>query len=312
MSDKKRLTIEGLEEYNIKWHERLQAMMINSTDAENIFIDAMMKNYTWSYEFDTGFGFEKTPYGYRHPWYYSSLDYPYLIGVVPFTLYGSENAFMTVDWGDGTVNTVASSIYQDPVVFRNSVHEYSNSGKYTISVTSSDWDQIYMVGGCASIGTYLLDVGYIGVYDSRVIDTKHEYPDDYGHPYLKQVGNQDSDIYYSAQNVMSLMRCGCTKIFNPLPKIAGTIVSELYEYDFDGNYSLQPVEIPPQQEFAGLPLYGQYLDDQLYFILDDTHNLGNNYPSNLFIYNKRSQIIGAFGEIDEVNGVKTPHITIVE
>ncbi len=45
MSTKKLLTYEGLEEYNIKWHERLQAINVGSI--EDIFLDAMMDIYTF-------------------------------------------------------------------------------------------------------------------------------------------------------------------------------------------------------------------------------------------------------------------------
>ena len=97
-SSKTLMIYEALEEYNIKWHERLETLAVNELEVENAFIDAMMQNYTWSYEFDTIYGFPKNGNTYQHPWYYSSFDYSYLLGVVPFTLYSSENASMTIDW----------------------------------------------------------------------------------------------------------------------------------------------------------------------------------------------------------------------
>ena len=40
MSTKKLLTYEGLEEYNIKWHERLQEMMISDEEMIDILEEA--------------------------------------------------------------------------------------------------------------------------------------------------------------------------------------------------------------------------------------------------------------------------------
>lgn len=41
MSEKKLLTYEGLEEYNIKWHERLQAMAISDADIDAAAFEAL-------------------------------------------------------------------------------------------------------------------------------------------------------------------------------------------------------------------------------------------------------------------------------
>ena len=316
MAEKKLLTYEGLEEYNIKWHERLQAIVIGNDDINDIFIDSMMQNYTWSYEFDTVFGFEQIPTAYgiaiRHPWYYTTLDYSYVLGAIPFSLFGSEDASMTVDWGDGTVETLTSADYQSRVICPSSIHEYANPGTYTISVTSSNWNQIYISGGCVSIGYYGAgSMPWRAVYDDRVTQEKHNEPDysSAAHPDLQ------GDYRDTIQNMMSLMRFGLKKILNPLPKLAGTLVSENYNNlsDYpDVDYEVDEGTYTGIPEFVGIPMYGTKLQNQLYFVFDDSHILGNNYPSDIFTYNNSLEIIGAFGEIDEVDGVKTPHVTVFE
>lgn len=315
MATKKLLTYEGLEEYNIKWHERLQELSITDIEIKDTFINAMMENYTWSYEFDTTFGFPYYGESYRlydHIWYYSSLNYEFNLASIPFSLHYSQNASMTVDWGDGTVETLTSADYQSRVICPSSIHEYANPGTYTISVTSSNWNQIYISGGCVSIGFYGAgSMPWRAVYDDRVTQEKHNEPDYYraAHPDLQ------GDYRDTIQNMMSLMRFGLKKILNPLPKLAGTLVSENYnnlsdEPDVDpgvdeGTYTGIP-------EFVGIPMYGTKLPNKLYFVFDDSHLIGNKYPSNLFEYNYSLDILGAFGELDENNGVKSPHITVID
>ena len=120
MSTKKLLTYEGLEEYNTKWHERLQAIDVG--DVEEIADDVL--SYVWKIKVKAS------------------------RAAIPFNLYGQDNITLFVNWGDGTSSNITSSGYaSDP--FDNydapSFHTYSSNDEYIISISSSDWKNTYIL-----------------------------------------------------------------------------------------------------------------------------------------------------------------------
>lgn len=61
---------------------------------------------------------------------------------VPFCLYDTESTAIQIDWGDGSsAETVSSSTAQQDVF---PSHSYSAAGTYHVSVSSSDWESIYI------------------------------------------------------------------------------------------------------------------------------------------------------------------------
>ncbi len=63
------------------------------------------------------------------------------MGQIPFCLYGVENASMTVDWGDGTVETYTST---NAVENSCPTHQYATAGEYTIRMESDDFSRLYI------------------------------------------------------------------------------------------------------------------------------------------------------------------------
>ena len=62
-------------------------------------------------------------------------------GQIPFCLYGIENASITIDWGDGTVQQYRTA---DAVEHECPTHEYAAAGDYVITMTSSDFSRMYL------------------------------------------------------------------------------------------------------------------------------------------------------------------------
>jgi len=125
MAEKKLLTYEGLEEYNIKWHERLQAMEIEDEEIDDIINNEFL--YT-----ENKFVFTVDV---------SSENEDKKTGI-PFSLYVQPDITLTVDWGDGTTSTLTQSDYSSDDL-RASTHLYSEYGIYTVTVKSSDWNNTY-------------------------------------------------------------------------------------------------------------------------------------------------------------------------
>lgn len=71
------------------------------------------------------------------------------VSAVPFNL-ATQSATVTVDWGDGTGSTLTPSDYTQGNCTA-SVHEYAAAGTYTITVSSSDWENTYFL---TPTGTY--------------------------------------------------------------------------------------------------------------------------------------------------------------
>ncbi len=63
---------------------------------------------------------------------------------IPLNLYGQNDVELTVDWGDNTTSTLTSSDYAVDD-FTASVHEYASAGEYTITITSDDWENAYLM-----------------------------------------------------------------------------------------------------------------------------------------------------------------------
>ena len=117
---------------------------------------------------------------------------------IPFNLYGhSSTCIMYVDWGDGSSSTLTPSSYSTYGYPDASVHSYANSGEYTISIGSENWESIYHYANNTYSG-----VGSISSSNA----TKH--------------------LYYYHNTV--------TDILTPLPKIAGTryCTSSSYNYRY--------------------------------------------------------------------------------
>ncbi len=115
---------------------------------------------------------------------------------VPFNLYGhSSTCIMYVDWGDGSSSTLTPSLYSQYGYPDASVHSYANSGEYTISVGSENWESIYHYANNTYSG-----VGSISSNNA----TKH--------------------LYYYCNTV--------TDILTPLPKIAGTRYCTYSNYNY--------------------------------------------------------------------------------
>lgn len=310
MAEKKLLTYEGLEEYNIKWHERLQAMVIENDEVNDIFINEIMKNYTFQFVYDTFLGFSKyynqyfSRYYMNRPssWFYTSCDYNENMASVPFSLYGSENASMTVNWGDGEQTILRSTDFVNATECPNNIHyyrpiTYPDESIHTISITSSDWDKIYMIGGCKGNGTYwgngeLLE----GLYNKESAQYIYYYAPDENE--LLPIGYINEIKTHNIQYIISMMRFGMLKIITPLPSLAGTIWGDIVGDEYGDNPEI----------YQSVPAYGDILQNKLSFILSYYQNL-TSIPSNLFTYNKHIKSIeGAFWGTDSINFVGTEHM----
>lgn len=72
---------------------------------------------------------------------------------IPFGLYNTPNTTFYVDWGDGTNSTLTSSNYSEIPYYNDepsfnalaSMHTYSSSGIYTITVRCNDWSNVYLL-----------------------------------------------------------------------------------------------------------------------------------------------------------------------
>ena len=67
-------------------------------------------------------------------------------GVMPVNLYGADDtATISVDWGDGTVDTVTASDATSSTTY--ATHSYSEAGEYTVTATAmaAVWAQAYVV-----------------------------------------------------------------------------------------------------------------------------------------------------------------------
>lgn len=303
MSTKRLLTYEGLEEYNIKWHERLQALAVG--DVEDIFTNEMLRGYTWTYEFDTKLTGNPWPHEegaseYSAWWMTSGGRIRYNEAAIPFWF--PSGVSITVDWGDGTIETVNGSgsidNFNGAEASMGVYHTYRRELQtYNISVTSNQWDQVWLCGGDAgNVVYYISSYGthwflhstsyaknvYTGEYiyegcsgSSFFVDTNNAYMWAYGY-------DADGLCRDGVLSQLAAMRMGCTKIFNPLPKLAGVIQCDRIEIgnDVSSTYNGQT----PEQFFAGLPDANTVLPNSMYFALAHYISL-TEAPSNLFQYN---------------------------
>ena len=185
MATKKLLTYEGLERYNDKWHERLQAMLMDDEELDEIWDEVICPPH-WSITIDT----EAENEGDR-------------MGQIPFCLYGVQNASMTVDWGDGTVDTYVTA---NAVENTCPTHEYATAGEYTIRMESDDFSRLYLwtslygeEGDPEVYCTTLKSIDeplpqIVGVYGWRYNEDTEE----------EEIGNNDNSFYYCFSDCSSL------------------------------------------------------------------------------------------------------------
>ena len=103
---------------------------LNTEGTADKAIFAWLQPETWTITVDT----EATTAGNRK-------------AAIPFNLAAQTdqtNAVLNVDWGDGTTSTLSKLNYT--ITNTNaSIHEYENPGKYTITISSMDWNEVYFL-----------------------------------------------------------------------------------------------------------------------------------------------------------------------
>jgi hypothetical protein len=62
----------------------------------------------------------------------------------PLNLYGQNGTSVTINWGDGSIETLTPADYA-AADSTASVHEYASAGEYTVTATSGSWETIYLL-----------------------------------------------------------------------------------------------------------------------------------------------------------------------
>ncbi len=95
---------------------------------------------------------------------------------IPFNLSSSSNAFIIVDWGDGTISTLTSADYTESNASK-SIHKYSKAGTYTIKVLSADWDEIiYYHLNSSTNSTYYSRTANLSIYNNTLTKVNKKLP----------------------------------------------------------------------------------------------------------------------------------------
>ena len=245
--------------------------------------------YTWSYEFDTLLdgGHVDDGWNWHSGWWMSSCSCPFDQACVPFWV--SKDTSLIVDWGDGTINTITGTSTKDyaasnaTVLETNGIcHTYTNPGTYTISVTSSQWDKIWLCAGDPGNGGFPLggypqghwNKHYLGQASEMYSNPDFWGPFDCGFSY-------DSGFSDSITGNVAAMRMGCTKILNPLPPVAGVVVSDYIQVENTDRSKA------PEGFFDGIPEFGTFLPNSLYYAFA-YYIVLHDIPKNIFIYNQNA------------------------
>ena len=112
------LDYDGLSYYDEKWRLTFAQLGLTNSEIDRLYANAIDNANTWSITINT-----------------SST------GQIPFCLYDCDNASMTVDWGDGTVETYTSDNAEEDTCIE---HSYSSRGTYTITMVSDDFPRLYI------------------------------------------------------------------------------------------------------------------------------------------------------------------------
>ena len=251
MSRKKLLTYEGLEEYNIKWHERLQAMLMSDEELDEIWDETFPP--CWSITIDT----EAKTAGSK-------------MGEISLIFNpndeASQNASMTVDWGDGTVVTYTP---ETACGYTYPQHEYAIAGIYDILIESNDFDKLYMESHFTDEGqfygpeTYLTTLKRINNALPKIKGMHFYYHNDYvsTEDFDGSGGNNGNidygffcgceslesipeDLFVNNTNITNFycFLCGCTSLQSiPENLFANNIAATDFEGCFRGCRSLQSV-----------------------------------------------------------------------
>lgn len=171
MAEKKLLTYEGLEEYNIKWHERLQEMILETEDIDDILDETFPNSWTFTVNTEaTASGEKKTG--------------------VPLNLYEQTDVEFTVDWGDGTKSVLTPSLYLVANATA-SVHEYAEAGTYHVTITGNAWKRacLLKINNTSSIPTVTNDIVPLYWWRRTLISIDSTLPKVYGTNYNSSPNN---------------------------------------------------------------------------------------------------------------------------
>lgn len=236
--------------------------------------------YTWSYKFDTDLGGGRCSGDYCSGWWCTTADYDFNMATIPFWF--PKPISIQVNWGDGTIETIQGIDDYSNRTYRFSdrcIHTYNERcAEYTISITSSQWENIWLCGGDPGNGGYTVG-GYPDhwfLHSPSMVNMIYDYPDYWS----------DADVGFSSEwtlngttlpYLISGMRMGCTEILNPLPKVAGIIVADHVKVDeTDLFYAPTGVSF-----FADCLRYGTLLPNSMYYAFAGYVSL-SHAPVNLF------------------------------
>ena len=237
------------------------------------------KEYTWSYKFDTGLvgGYVDQYSGGHNNWWMSSCYCPFNQAGFPFWF--PEGITATVDWGDGNIETINGST----VLAFDGIHTYSNACQtYTISITSNQWNHIWLCSGDPGCGGYP-NFGYPGrwyKHDSSFSHNLYDNPDYYGN--AEYGFDYDSGFDNNITGQLASMRMGCIEILTPLPPVAGVVIADHLGTDIN-DYKSAPSDFFNDDMYP----YGTFLPNSMYFAFAYYIRL-TNAPSNLFENNTRA------------------------